>query len=109
MDTRIRQEVVTFAHPFFLDELDEMLPAGSYSLEIEEERIDGQTFYGYRRTDITLVVRPPPGRRGQNQYIKIDAVRLQTALEMDQRRSNETGPGPSGGRASGDETDEPAS
>ena len=107
MKTRITSKVVSFAHDFFLDEFDEALPAGSYSVETEEERLDGLTFYAYRRVGMTLVVPAQPGRRGRDQYVRIDPLRLGAALELDQRRSDAAKLDSSGAHTSASEDREP--
>lgn len=49
MLTRTTRTTVTFAHPFFLGDVDEKLPAGSYDVETEEELLEGLSFHAYRR------------------------------------------------------------
>ena len=84
MTARLTRKVVTFQHPFYLDELDDELPAGPYSVETEEERLDGATFYAYRRVSTTFVVRPTEtSRRTRNKYITIDPSSLEAAIERD--------------------------
>lgn len=54
MTTRITTRVVTFAHPFRLDEAETAYPAGSYSVETEEELLQGVSFPAYRRTRVSM-------------------------------------------------------
>jgi hypothetical protein len=52
MTTRTTTKSVTFAHPFALGELEEVLPPGVYVVETDEELIEGVDFIAYRRIAI---------------------------------------------------------
>ncbi len=57
---------------------------GSYEVETEEERLDGATFYAYRRVATVFVVRPSESdTRTRNLYLTIDPSSLEAALERD--------------------------
>lgn len=65
IEIRTIRSKVTFTRPFALRGSDELLPAGDYTLVIEEERLQGLSFDAYRRTGVYLeVVANPrfPGR-----------------------------------------------
>lgn len=85
--TRINKKLVTFEHSFFLDEIEKELPAGGYTIETEEESINGSSFLAVRPIATTLIVRPPVGMRGQTRFWKIDPQGLETALEQDAERT----------------------
>ncbi len=88
MTARMTRKLVTFLHPFHLDEVEHELPAGSYEVETEEERLDGATFYAYRRIATVFVVRPSESAtRTRNLYITIDPSSLEAALERDKVRA----------------------
>lgn len=47
---RTTRTMVTFKHPFKLGDLDDSHPAGSYSIETDEELLQDVSFPAYRRT-----------------------------------------------------------
>jgi len=49
MTTRTTKSTVTFTRPFSLSGFDGEQPAGSYSVETDEEMLDGVSFPAYRR------------------------------------------------------------
>lgn len=85
--TRINKKLVTFEYSFFLDEIGKELPAGGYTIETEEESINGSSFLAVRPITTTLIVRPPVGARGQARFWTIDPQGLETALEQDAERT----------------------
>ena len=59
---RTRRETVTFARPFRLRGVDEPQPAGAYTVETDEEPIEGLSFMAYRR--VATVIFLPLARGG---------------------------------------------
>jgi len=57
MATRSSSKTVTFARPFVLDGFPELLPAGDYVVDTEEEELDSMLFQGWRRVATTMRVR----------------------------------------------------
>jgi hypothetical protein len=55
MTIRTSKKTVTFRRPFALGGFDEALPAGAYSVETDEELLEGISFPAYRR--ILTVIR----------------------------------------------------
>lgn len=51
---RTSTAIVTFRHPFKLGDADEVYPAGSYSIETDEELLQGVSFPAYRRMATTM-------------------------------------------------------
>jgi hypothetical protein len=49
MTKRTSKKTVTFRKPFVLGGFDEVLPAGAYSVETDEELLEGISFPAYRR------------------------------------------------------------
>ncbi len=78
---RTRMQRLSFARPFSLAGIAESLPAGTYDIESEEERLEGISFETYRRigTVIHLPAAPGPTTR----LVAIDHDDLQKALEND--------------------------
>lgn len=54
MDARTRTETITFRHAFRLKSASATLPAGPYTMHVEEEMIDGLSFPAWRRTMATI-------------------------------------------------------
>lgn len=53
MTTRTSKRTVVFRRPFVLGGFDEVLPAGAYNVETDEELLEGISFPAYRR-DLVL-------------------------------------------------------
>ena len=84
MTTRTIKKIVTFRRPFVLGGIDEALPAGPYSVETDEELIEGISFPAYRRILTLIHLHPKPGRPGLTETLTIDPNELDAALERDQ-------------------------
>jgi hypothetical protein len=54
MTTRTTTRVETFKRPFRLEADGDLHPAGSYSIETDEELIEGVSFPAYRRTHMSM-------------------------------------------------------
>ena len=76
-------ETVTFRRPFALTGTDELLPAGTYSVEMEDALIEGAPFLAYRR--LSTLLRPclQPGSGQLAWAMAIDPDDLGVALERD--------------------------
>lgn len=57
MTTRTSSKTVTFERPFVLNNFPELLPAGDYIVDTEEEELDSVLFQGWRRVSTTMRVR----------------------------------------------------
>jgi hypothetical protein len=77
MTMRTSRKTVTFRRPFSLSGIDEVQPAGTYTVETNEELIEGLSFPAWRRTGTVLLLRQP-GAVG----IEQDAVQDSDALEL---------------------------
>ena len=85
--TRTTIRDVTFARPFALRGLDGVHPAGTYTVETDEELIPSLSFTAYHRTATWLRL---PGRRevaepvaGRSEVAAIDPAELEAALARD--------------------------
>ena len=76
---RTTRESVTFDHPFSLYTLDGMQPAGTYTVEIDEELIEGLSFLAYRRVATTIYLPLRYGGPGSVQAIRVDPRELDEA------------------------------
>ncbi len=83
MTQRTSRKTVTFARPFSLGGIDEVLPAGSYAVDTDEELIEGLSFLAYRRIS-TVIVLPSLSRRSSFvEAVAIDPLELEAAQRQD--------------------------
>lgn len=83
MQTRTREKTITFRNPFTLAGLDEILPAGDYSVETEETLVEGISYAAYRRTATVLRLHAKPGPSHLTRAMTIDPEELDAALARD--------------------------
>jgi hypothetical protein len=83
MTTRTSKKTVTFRRPFVLGGFDQLLPAGAYIVETDEELLEGISFPAYRRILTLLHLHPKPGRPGLTETLTVDPNELDAALECD--------------------------
>lgn len=83
MTIRTSKMIVTFRSPFVLGGYDEVLPAGSYDVETDEELLEGISFPAYRRISTLIHLHAPPGQPGLMRTLTIDPSVLDAALERD--------------------------
>jgi hypothetical protein len=84
MTIRTSKKKVTFRKPFVLGEFDEVLPAGQYDVETDEELLEGISFPVYRRILTVIHLHPKTGQPGLTQALTIDPNELDAALKRDQ-------------------------
>lgn len=87
MICRTIQETVTFYRPFVLNGIKPAFPAGTYRVEIGEERIDSLSFQFFMRTDITFYFPGGPPNRHATGKLKLTPHELNTALVRDRGTS----------------------
>ena len=92
MTVRTSSKTVTFVHPFNLSGMDEVQPAGTYTVETDEELLQ-TSLPAYRR--ISTLMRLPARSIGTmlTQIVETDPVELARALARD-AQLNETMPQP---------------
>lgn len=84
MTIRMSEKTVTFQRPFVLGGFDEVLPAGAYCVETDEELLEGISFPAYRRMSTVIHLHTKLGRPGARQTLTIDPNELDAALKRDQ-------------------------
>ncbi len=84
MTIRTSMKTVTFRKPFVLGGFDEVLPAGAYSVETDEELLEGISFPAYRRILTLMHLHAEPGHPGVERLLTVDPRELDEALERDQ-------------------------
>jgi hypothetical protein len=85
MTVRTSRKTVTFTRPFSLCGIDEEQPAGSYTVETDEEELPGLSFPAYRRIATLILLRSRGGGRVIEEVISIDPLELQAAQDRDAR------------------------
>ena len=79
MTLRTRRETVAFAHPFTVPGADGTQPAGAYTVETDEEAIEGLSFLAYRRVATVIFLPVPHGGAGSFQAVPVDPRLLEAA------------------------------
>ena len=83
MAPRTSRESVTFARPFSLRGVDGVQPAGTYTVETEEELIEGLSFPAYRRVATVMLLPLGAGGTAWRQIAAVDPLELRAALTRD--------------------------
>ena len=80
MTTRMTVRRVTFFRAFRLAGADGIYPPGSYSVETDEDPIEGLSFAAYRRTATYITV--PGASAGVSQMVRVEPVDLEVLLSV---------------------------
>ena len=83
MTIRTSRKTVIFGRPFTLRGFDEVLPAGAYTVETDEEPLEGISFLAYHRISTLLHLHGKPGSGVLKRVLTIDPNELDAALERD--------------------------
>ncbi len=83
MTVRTSRKTVTFTRPFSLTGIDDVQPAGSYTVETDEELLPGLSFPAYRRIATLILLRSPSCGRVVEEVVDIDPLELQAAQARD--------------------------
>ena len=83
MTIRTTKETVTFKRPFNLASFNRELPAGAYSVETDEELLEGISFPVYRRIATLIHLHADAGMPGLTQTLIIDPQELDAARTRD--------------------------
>ena len=81
MTVRTSRKSVTFTRPFSLSGIGEVQPAGTYTVETDEELLPGLSFPAYRRLATLMVLRSRGG--APVAVANIDPLELQAAQDRD--------------------------
>jgi hypothetical protein len=73
---RTTRETITFDHAFSLSAVDDVQPAGTYVVEVDEELIEGLSFLAYRRVATTIHLPLRNGGAGSVQAVEVDPREL---------------------------------
>ena len=83
MMNRMTAKTVIFSHPFVIEGLEGLQPAGNYIIEVEEELLQALSFPAWRRCYTTIRLARRPGESGSEQVATIDPAALDAALARD--------------------------
>ena len=93
MTVRTSRKSVTFTQPFSLTGFDEVQPAGTYTVETDEELLPGLSFPAYRRVATLIFLRSRGRGPIVEEVVNIDPLELQAAQERDAGRHTLADPG----------------
>jgi hypothetical protein len=91
MNTRTRNALVTFNHPFELKGVDRILPPGEYRVVTDEQLIEALSFPVYRRI-LTMIFVPGESGDASIEMVTIDPHDLQAAQDRDKTVRHESSP-----------------
>ena len=83
MTTRTTRKTLTFRHPFCLRDVEKVLPPGTYTVDTDDELIDGLSFLAYRRIATLLHLPATSSRVGVSEIVTVSPEELEAALERD--------------------------
>ncbi|MBK3777294.1 hypothetical protein JJL56_31250 [Azospirillum sp. YIM DDC1] len=83
MLTRTSRRTVTFSHPFVLEGIDGVQPAGDYIVETDEELVDGLSFPAYRRVATVILLPARAGGTTLAQAVTVNPLDLERAEQAD--------------------------
>jgi hypothetical protein len=89
MTIRTTRKTVTFRRPFSLSAIDEVQPSGTYTVDTDEELIDGLSFLAYRRVATLLHLPSTSSRVGVTELVTVNPSELEAALKRDKREGDE--------------------
>ncbi|MEP0340013.1 MAG: hypothetical protein ABJ388_06075 [Alphaproteobacteria bacterium] len=84
MTTRTTEKTVTFARPFVLGGFDEVLPAGDYRVETDEELLQSLSFPVFHRLRSVIYLHRGTNAQRNARALTIDPNEIDAALARDQ-------------------------
>ena len=100
MTVRTTSKTVTFTHPFNLSGMEEMQPAGTYTVETDEELLQTSSLPAYRRISTLMRLTTRPRGTVLTQIIEVNPLELAAVLARD-AQPHETKPQPTRGQGVG--------
>jgi hypothetical protein len=91
MNARTTTRTITFARPFSLAGLDELQPAGTYTVQTDEEPIEGLSFLAYHRVATVIFLPLRQGGTGSFQAIPVTPESLAAAQAREALESGDDG------------------
>ena len=96
MTMRTTSRTVTFVHPFNLSGMDKEQPAGTYTVETDEELLQTSSLSAYKRVSTLMRLSARPTGTMLTQIVDVNPLELTAALARDAQRA-ETIPQPTRG------------
>jgi hypothetical protein len=87
MSIRTSETTVTFDHPFRMADADELLPAGTYRVIVDEEELPTATFVAYRRVATTLMTPRIEAPQHRRVALLVSQSELEAALMKDRQQT----------------------
>ena len=100
MSVRTTSKTVTFTHPFNLSGMEEMQPAGTYTVETDEELLQTSLLPAYRRISTLMRLTTRPRGTALTQIVEVNPLELAAVLARD-AQPHETMPQPTRGQGVG--------
>jgi hypothetical protein len=91
MTIRTTRRTITFMRPFSLSAIDKVQPSGTYTVDTDEELIDGLSFLAYRRVGTLLHLPSTSSRVGVTELVTVNPSELEAALNRDIQQSASNG------------------
>jgi hypothetical protein len=82
MSIRTTRKIVKFNHPFSIEGVGRVLPAGNYEVVTDQELIEELSFPVYRRV-ATMILAPTQSSQPSMEMLTIDPFDLTAAMERD--------------------------
>ena len=83
MTMRTTSRTVTFIHPFNLSGMDEEQPAGTYTVETDEELLQTSSLPAYKRVSTLMRLPARPRSTVVTQIVEVDPLELAAILARD--------------------------
>jgi hypothetical protein len=83
MTVRTTSRTVTFVHPFNLSGTDEVQPAGTYTVETDEELLQTSSLPVYKRVSTLMRLTARPTATMLTQIVEVNRLELAAALARD--------------------------
>lgn len=83
MIMRTSRKILTFTRPFSLRGIDGIQPAGTYTVDTDEELLEALSFPAYRRVSTSIFLPSQPGGVISGQLVTVDPVELEAAQDRD--------------------------
>ena len=83
MTMRTTSRTVTFVHPFNLSGMDEEQPAGTYTVETDEELLQTSSLPAYKRVSTLMRLPARPTGTMLTQIVEVNPLELAAALTRD--------------------------
>jgi hypothetical protein len=96
MTVRTTSKTVTFVHPFNLSGMDEEQPAGTYTVETDEELLQTSSLPAYKRVSTLIRLPARPRSTVLTQIVEVNPLELAAVLARD-AQPDETVPQPTRG------------